>query len=123
MALSAKRWLEIALLGCLALAVIYWPGGAALDEDASLVTQLARPHHAMQFRASLEGDLGRGLVLLQLRDRILASLARQRDGAAPVEFQFPASRRIQADRLRAATESVTPAAFPDISLRLADFFA
>ncbi len=106
MALSARRWLALALLGCAAIAVIYWPGGPA-EEDASRDTQLARPHRALQYRTSLEGALGRSVVLLQLRDRILTALANQPDDAGPVEFRFPPPRPVPAARLAAATTGVT----------------
>jgi len=105
MALTRWRWLEIATLGCLALAVIYWPGGVA-EENPARVTQLARPHQSLQFRAALESDIGRGYVLLQQRDQILASLARSGDGA-PVEFRVPSTRPVPLDRLQAVAESVT----------------
>ncbi|HJQ65325.1 MAG TPA: hypothetical protein VJ816_03055 [Gemmatimonadales bacterium] len=105
MALTQRRWLEIAVLGCLALAVIYWPGGVA-EENPARVTQLARPHQSLQFRASLESDIGRGYVLLQQRDQILGSLARSGDGA-PVEFRVPSTRPVPVERLKAVTDSVT----------------
>lgn len=104
MALTDQRWLSIAVLGCLAVAVIYWPG--ASEEDPSRVTQLARPHQSLPFRAALESDIGRGYVLLQLRDQILAASANSGDGA-PIELRVSASRPVPPDRLRAATDSVT----------------
>lgn len=118
MALTGTRWLAIATLGCLALAVVYWPGSVEEDPaDAGPVNWITASHHAMQFRATLDRDLRRGLVLLHLRDRILDSLAARHEGAAPVAFRIsPALGDTASRRLTAATESLVRLLQPSLPL-------
>lgn len=108
MALTGTRWLAIATLGCLALAVVYWPGSVEEEPaDTGPANWITASHHALQFRATLDRDLGRGLVLLQLRDRILDSLAARHEDAAPVAFRIsPAAGDTASRRIAAATESL-----------------
>ncbi len=118
MALTAPRWLAIATLGCLALAVVYWPGSVEEDPaDAGPANWITASHHALQFRATLDRDLKRGLVLLQLRDRILDSLAARHEDAAPVAFRIsPAPGGTASRRLAAATESLVRLLQPPLPL-------
>lgn len=118
MALTGMRWFALATLGCLTLAVVYWPGTAAEDpNEAFRATMVARPHQALQFRSTLENDAGRGLVLLQVRDRILDSLASAQAPKEPVVFQIPLAPGVHtASRLATATESLARILKPSVPL-------
>jgi len=118
MALTGTRWLAIATLGCLALAVVYWPGSVEEDPaDVGPANWFTVSHHALQFRATLNGNLGRGLALLQLRDRILDSLASSHQDEAPVAFRIsPTLSDTASQRLAAATERLVRLLQPSLPL-------
>lgn len=118
MALTGTRWLAIATLGCLALAVVYWPGSVEEDPaDAGPANWITASHHALQFRATLDRDLRRGLVLLQLRDRILHSFASSHQDDAPVTFRISLSLSgTTSRRLAAATDSLVRLLQPSLPL-------
>lgn len=108
MALTGTRWLAIATLGCLALAVVYWPGSVEEDPaDTGPANWYTASHQARQFRSALNGSLGRGLALLQLRDQILDHLASGHEAGSPVAFRIPALPGDPASRrLAEATEQL-----------------
>lgn len=109
MALTGRRWLALAILGCLALAVASLPGGAEEVRPANphFAGFLARRHSGAEFRSRLVGEASHGLVLLRLRDHILDSLARNHAASPPISFRL-GGRLSQppADLLAAATDSV-----------------
>ena len=107
MALTGRRWLALAILGCLALAVAYWPGAAeAVGPNPRFVEFLARQHSGVEFRSRLVGEATRGSVLLQLRDHILDSLARHHTVSPPISVRLGSRLSQPAGLLPAAIDSV-----------------
>lgn len=88
MALTPSRWLTIAGLGCLALTAIYWPGTAAETVAHVPSNAYERRHDGSDARSRLKRDAAHGVILLQLRDRILDSLARARGPIASISMSL-----------------------------------